>query len=427
MNRELIAIFEHLEKEKGIKRELVAKAIEDALVLAARKGNKHMNNVTFSVNAKTGEISAIAEKEIVEHVEYPSEEVSLEEARLLDPNCQVGDWIDLEIDPKDLGRIAASVARQLISQRIRGAERDVIYEEYRHRMGEIISGTVRRVGRGRTVIVDLGKVEGLLPGRFYPEPEKYHIGDRVLALLYQVQDTENGGAEVVLSRSHPEFVKALFEQEVPEVNDGTIIIEKIVREAGTRTKIVVSTTDPKLDPVGACVGVRGSRIKNVIRELNNEKIDVVPFIANPIEMLKRILSPVVIQNIYVDDENDSVLAIVSDEDYPIALGKKGTNARLTGEIIGHELEIRKSSEFQKELSLERKKMSLIESEELDAPLASLPNMNQLIVDSFVSGELDTPRKILKLGPLEIAEKTGISIGMAETVLEQLRKHFSNLI
>src|SRR3989338_5250343 len=215
MNRELIAIFEHLEKEKGIKLELVAKAIEDALVLAARKGNKHMNNVTFSVNAKTGEISAIAEKEIVEHVEYPSEEVSLEEARLLDPNCQVGDWIDLEIDPKDLGRIAASVARQLISQRIRGAERDVIYEEYRHRMGEIISGTVRRVGRGRTVIVDLGKVEGLLPGRFYPEPEKYHIGDRVLALLYQVQDTENGGAEVDLSPSHPEFVKALFEQEVP--------------------------------------------------------------------------------------------------------------------------------------------------------------------------------------------------------------------
>ena len=228
MNKDLLAIFEYLEREKGIKRDIIVKAIEDALVIAARKGQQGMNNVQITVDPKTAEISAIAEKEIVETVEYPAEEISLVAARELDPNCQIGNWIDIDVPLHEFGRIAAQVARQLISQKLRNAERTVIYAEYRDRIGELISGTVARVGKQHTLVVNLGKIEAVLPGRFYPKTEKYHLGDKVLALLYDVQDTENGGAEVILSRSHPEFVSALFMQEVPELHDGIVQINKIV-------------------------------------------------------------------------------------------------------------------------------------------------------------------------------------------------------
>lgn len=426
MNKDLLAIFEYLEREKGIKRELIVKAIEDALMLAARKGLQGMNNVTVSVDPKTGQISCFAEKEIVETVEYPAEEISLEEARELDPNCQVGDWIDIDVEPENFGRIAASVARQMISQKLRGAERDVIYEEYRHRIGELISGTVRRIAKGHTLIIDLGKVEGILPGRFYPQTEKYHIGEKVLALLYDVQDTEGGGAEVILSRSHPEFVSALFASEVPEVADSVIEIKKIVRDAGFRTKMAVVSTDSKVDAVGACVGVRGSRVKNIIRELNNEKIDVIPFSDDPFVLLKNAISPAEIKKADYDEENEVITLIVDDEDYPSVLGKKGNNVRLTSELIGVKVQVHKMSEYQKELTLERRQLSLSESEELDKPLAKIGDINQLVIGNLVSAGIDTPRKLLKLSPQELAAQADISLEMADNILDVTRKQFMNL-
>ena len=239
------------------------------------------------------------EKEIVDEVEVPAQEISLEDARKIDPECEIGQFIDVVATPKDFGRIAAQKARQIITQKLRGAERDVIYEEYRHRVNELISGTVKRFVRGSNIIVDLGKVEAIMPMKQYPKTEKYHIGEKVLALLLEVNDTENGGAEVVLSRSHPEFVRQLMIQEVPEINDGTVIIDKIVREAGYRTKLTVRSTDPKVDPVGACVGMRGIRVKNVVSELHNEKIDIIPFSQDPIELLQNALSPIEIRKINV--------------------------------------------------------------------------------------------------------------------------------
>ena len=424
MNKDLLAIFEYLEREKGVKRELIVSAIEEALTVAARKGQQGMNNVVVTVDPRSAEIVALAEKEIVEKVEYPSEEISLEEARELDPTCQIGDWLDIEVDPTTFGRIAAQVARQLISQKIRGAERDVIYEEYRHRVGELISGTIRRVTKGHTLIIDLGKVEGILPGRFYPKTEKYHIGEKVLALLYEVQDTENGGAEVVLSRSHPEFVSALFAQEVPEIHDGVVTIERIVRDAGFRTKMAVSSRDPKVDAVGACVGVRGTRVKNIIREVNNEKIDVLPYSEDPFLLLKNALSPSEIKKADYDEEEDSIRLIIADEDYPSVLGKKGNNIRLTSELIGVKVEVHKMSEYQKEMVLERKQIALSDAPALDHPIEKIEFINQLIVNSIVSAGLDTPRKLLTTSPQELAKLADISLQMADDLLEQVRKEFT---
>ncbi len=193
--------------------------------------------------------------------------------------------------PKDFGRIAAQKARQIITQKLRGAERDVIYEEYRHRTNELISGTIKRFVSGANLVVDLGKVEAIMPTSDYPKTEKYQIGAKVLALLLEVKDTENGGAEVIFIGTHPEYVSQVFIQEVPELNDGTIIIDKIVRDPGYRTKLTVRSLDLKVDPVGACVGMRGMRVKNVMRELHNEKIDIIPFSADSIELLTKCVSP----------------------------------------------------------------------------------------------------------------------------------------
>ena len=280
MNKDLVAIFEHMERERGIKREIVIEAIESALKAAARKGMKGEANITAEINPRTGDIEVFCEKEIVEKVTQPAMEISLEAARLLDPDSELGQFIDVPVTIENFGRIAAQTARQVISQKIRGAERDVIYEEYRHRKGELVSGVVKRFDRGMNLIVDLGKVEAIMPSRNYPKTEKYLLGNKVYALLQDVRDLDNGGAEVVLSRSHPEFVKQLFMQEVPELEDGTIEIIGIVRDAGYRTKLTVKSTDPKVDPVGCLRRVyRGNRVKNIIRELNNEKIDIIPFIS----------------------------------------------------------------------------------------------------------------------------------------------------
>lgn len=420
MNKDLIAIFEYLEREKGIKRDVVIQAIEDSLKIAAKKSINNVGNVTISIHPKSGDIEVIAEKEIVDKVEYPDEEISLAFARKIDPDCEVGQWIEVVVTPSDFGRIAAQVARQVISQKLRGAERDVIYEEYRHRVGEIISGTVKRIIKGATLVVDLGKVEAIMPDRFYPKSERYNAGDKVTALLLEVRDTESGGAEVLLSRSHPQFVEALFAQEIPEVHDGTIKIRKTVRDAGYRTKMAVTSKDLKLDPVGACVGVRGSRIKNIIRELNNEKIDVLPYSEDPITLLKNAVSPVELKKIEHDAEEELIAVVVSDEDYPVILGKKGTNARLIGDLLGVVFKVYKNSEYEKEVSMEQQQIINHDDPSLDSEL-KIEGINSFVIDSLIASGFDTPRKLLTATPQQIAKLTNLSQEMISQILEQLRK------
>ncbi len=420
MNKDLVAIFEYMEREKGIKRDVVITAIETALRAAARKSIKEEANVAVQINPKSGDIEVFCEKEIVEHVDYPAKEISLTAAQELDPDCQIGQFIDVPVTPKNFGRIAAQTARQIISQKLRGAERDVIYEEYRHRVNEIISGVVKRFARGANLVVDLGKVEALLPARNYPKTEKYKVGDRIYALLHEVQDLENGGAEVILSRSHPEFVKQLFMQEVPELEDGTIIIEKIVRDAGYRTKLTVRSTDMKVDPVGACVGMRGNRVKNVIRELNNEKIDIIPYSTDPVDLLQNILSPIEIRKIGVNEEENVVAIVVDDSDYAAVIGKRGMNARLTGELIGYELEVQRMSEYNKLLEIQRLQLAESDDPALDQPL-EIEGINKLIVENLIQSGFDTTRKVLSANVDELIAVPGISLEMAYKILEEVSK------
>ena len=322
--------------------------------------------------------------------------------------------------PKNFGSIAAQTARQIIAQKLRGAERDVIYEEYRHRVNEIVSGVVKRFSRGANLVVDLGKVEALLPARNYPKTEKYKIGDKILALLLEVQDSESGGAEVILTRSHPEFVKQLFMQEVPELEDGTIEIVWIERDAGYRTKMTVRSSDPKVDPVGACVGMRGNRVKNVIRELNNEKIDIIPYSKDPVDLLQSILSPIEIRKIGVNEEENVIAIVVDDTDYAAVIGKRGMNARLTGQLIGYELEVQRMSEYNKALEIQRMQLAEADDPQLDRPL-EIPGINRLILENLVQSGFDTLRKVLKAQVDELSKVPGISMEMAYKILEEVSK------
>lgn len=421
MNKDLIAIFEYLEREKGIKREIVISAIEESLRAAARKSITGASNVTVHINPKTGNIEVFCEKEIVDDVEVPAQEISLDDARIIDPDCEIGQFIDIVATPKEFGRIAAQKARQIISQKLRGAERDVIYEEYRHRMNELISGTVKRFVRGSNVIVDLGKVEAIMPTRQYPKTEKYQIGDKVLALLLEVNDTENGGAEVILSRSHPEFVRQLMVQEVPEINDGTVIIDKIVREAGYRTKLTVRSMDMKVDPVGACVGMRGSRVKNVVRELHNEKIDIIPYSQDSVELLQNALAPIEIRKISVNEDEEQISIVVEDDDFAAVIGKKGMNARLNSQLIGYELEVQRMGDYKRARALQRTELATSDDPMLDEALDKIDGVNKLIFEHLVAEGFSTPRALLTATPEQLTAIPGISLDMADKILEQIRK------
>jgi N utilization substance protein A len=420
MNKDLIAIFEYLEREKGIKREIVIDAIAESLRAAARKSVKGLGDkVSVEIHPKTGDIEVYTQKKIVEKVINPLEEISIDDARILESECQVGQWLEIAITPQDFGRIAATAARQIIAQKLKGAERDVIYEEYRHRAGELISGTVKRFIRGRTIVVDLGKVEAILPERNYPRLERYNPGEKVQALLHEVRDTEGGGAEVILTRSHPEFVSALFIQEVPELHDKTVVIEKIARDPGYRTKLAVRSYDPKVDPVGTCVGVRGTRIKNVIRELNNEKIDVVPYSDDPIQLLQNLLAPSEVKKLKGVDPKISI--VVQDEDYPLVIGKRGMNARLIGQILEKELEVQKLSEYQKIMSLQMAELSESVEPLLDERI-KIEGVSGFITEGLAGSGFDTLRKLAQADPAEIAKIPGINYyDVADKVLEQMRK------
>ncbi len=425
MNKDLLAILDYLDREKGIKRHIVLKAIEDALYAAAKKSVKGVQEVRINIDYDSGNIQVFGKKLVVQKAKKLEQEISLEEALEDNPDSELGELIEVSITPRDFGRIAAQTARQVISQKLRGAERDVIYDEYRHRIHEIVSGSIKQFIRGSDILVDLGKVEALMPMREYPKTERYHIGDKVIALLKEVRETENGGAEVILSRSSPDFVRQLFIQEVPEINDSVITIMSIVREAGYRSKITVQSSDPRVDPVGACVGMRGSRVKNVVRELNNEKIDIIPYSDDPIELLQNALDPVEIKKISINEQDRIVTIVVGDEDFPTVIGKKGMNARLNGRLIDAEISVKRMSEYQKFLAIQ--KIELAESEEpaFDLPL-ELKTVNSMITDNLIDAGFDTKRKILQATSEEITQVPGISEAMLDQILTEIKQKGADL-
>ena len=330
-------MLDYLEREKGIKREILIEAISSALVAASKKSFSCSREVRIDINPKSGAIRAFAKPLVVETVTNPQEEISVAKARLVNKEAQIGEEVEIEVTPRDFGRIAAQTARQAIAQRIRQIEKEMIYEEFKDRAGEIVTGTVRRFDRS-DVIIDLGKFEGIMPSRERVSTEEYTIGDRLRAYVVAV---ENGprGPEIILSRSHPNFIRRLFEIEVSEIADRTVEMRAIAREAGFRTKIAVHSSNEKVDPVGACVGMRGARVKNIVRELNNEKVDIIRWYEDPKEFAREALKPARIRNIELDEAAHTLHISIDKEDLALAIGKRGQNARLTSRLTGWEIDI----------------------------------------------------------------------------------------
>jgi len=334
-------MLDYLERERGIKREILFEAVSNALLSASKKSVSASRDLHIDIDQKTGEIRALANLLVVERVTNPQDEIQLEKARKIKADAKVGEEVEVEVTPKNFGRIAAQTAKQAMMQRIRQVEKEMIYEEFKDRAGEIVSGTVRRFDRS-DVILDLGKFEAIMPQRERVVVEDYNIGDRLRAYVVAV---ENGirGPEIIISRSHPNFVRRLFELEVSEIADGTVEIRGIAREAGYRTKIAVFSDNPKVDPVGACVGMRGSRVKNIVRELNNEKVDIIRWSSDPKEFVLEALKPAKVKNLVFDIEKKSALISVDEDQLSLAIGKKGQNARLTSRLTGWEINIEKEA------------------------------------------------------------------------------------
>jgi N utilization substance protein A len=339
MTNELLALFEYYEKEKGIKRDTMIEALETALLSASRKSIGPAREMRIKIDPEKGDIRAYATLVVRDRVTNPYEEIDIFTARRIRPGIDTGAELEVDITPKNFGRIAAQTAKQTMMQRLRQAEKELIYDEFKDRAGDIVSGTVRRFERG-DVYIDLGKFEGVMHQRERVSTEEYNVGDRVRAYVVAV---ENGarGPEILLSRSHPNFVRRLFESEVSEIADRTVEIRSLAREAGYRTKVAVYSADDKVDPVGACVGLRGARVKNIVRELNNEKVDIIRWSDDIRSLVTEALKPAEIKSITVDDAKKSVLVKVDEAELSKAIGRRGQNARLTARLTGWDVQVQK--------------------------------------------------------------------------------------
>jgi len=340
MISELKALFDYYEKEKGIDRGKMVDALAQALLAASKKKIGPARDLRIDIDADRGTIKAFAKLLAVETVANPWEEMALEKARKIKKDVQIGDEVEIEVTPKDMGRIAAQTAKQTLLQRLRQAEKENLYDEFKDRTGDVVSGVVRRFDKS-DVIVDLGKFEGVMTSKERVATEDYNNGDRMRFYVKAVEKDTSRGPEIILSRAHPNFVRRLFEFEVSEIADRTVEIASIAREAGYRTKVAVHSADEKVDPVGACVGLRGARVKNIVRELNNEKVDIIRWKPDPAEFVREALKPIKVLSIKVNPDKKQVHLTVSEEDLSKAIGRRGQNARLTSRLVGMDLVIEK--------------------------------------------------------------------------------------
>ncbi len=337
MSNEILALLEYFEKEKGVSREEMISTIASAIRTAAEKSVNAGQELRVEINPKTGALQAWALLQVTDSLADPIRQIALEKARLIAPNIKLGEVVEKPVDPAFLGRIAAQTARQAIMQRLRQFEKERLYDEYKDRVGDIVTGTVRSKERN-DVYIDLGKAEALLPYRERTPGEEYNTGDRLRCLLLDIEATQRG-PELILSRSHPNFIRRLFELEVTEIHDGTVKIMGIAREAGYRTKLAVHSADPRVDPVGACVGAKGGRVKGIVKELGGEKVDIIRYYSDPLKYLEEAIKPARPLNIKMDAAKKILHFEVSEEDIPVAIGRKGQNARLTSRLMGWEIDI----------------------------------------------------------------------------------------
>lgn len=347
MNKEFIRAIEDLEKEKHISKEILLEAIESALVSAYKKNYGTSQNVRVDINEETGDINVYMRMDVVSDEDFEDDltQITLEEAMEIDPRYEVGDVVEYQVTPRDFGRIAAQTAKQVVVQRIREAERGMVFDNFITRQGEIVTGTVQRVSN-ETLFINVGNTEGILSPNEQVPGEHYNINDRLKVYIMDVRKS-NKGPQVFLSRSHPGLVKRLFELEVPEIEDGTVEIKGIAREAGSRTKMAVYTQFENVDPVGACVGTRGNRVQAIVDELHGEKIDIITWSEDPEVLIANVLSPSKVEKVIIPNpEEKSAIVVVPDYQLSLAIGKEGQNVRLAARVSGWKIDIKSHSQYE---------------------------------------------------------------------------------
>ena len=345
-NKELILAMEELEKEKGIKKEYLLESVETALVTAYKRNFDSKENVRVAMDKETGEVHLYAVKDVSEVVEDGSLQISLENAKKINPRAELGDQVNIELAPKDFGRIAAGTAKQVIVQKLREAEREVIFTEFNDRKGEIVSGIIQKAD-GNIVVVDLGKLEGVMPLKEQIPTEKYHVNQKIRAVVVSVEKGLKGAPQVIISRASSEFVRKLFELEIPEIYEGLIEIKSVSRDPGSRCKVAVYSQNENIDPVGSCVGQKGIRIQNIINELNGEKIDVIEWDKDPMIFISAALLPAEVMAVDIKEEEKFAQVIVPDDQLSLAIGKVGQNARLAAKLTNWKIDIKSESQFRK--------------------------------------------------------------------------------
>ncbi|RKX63185.1 MAG: transcription termination/antitermination protein NusA [Thermodesulfobacteriota bacterium] len=418
MQGELKKVIENLSKEKGLSKEIVVEALVEGIKTAAKRrfGNKARIEVKYDEERSGLEIYKL--KEVVEKVRDQEAEISIEEAKKISSNVKVGDIIGEKIELQDLGRIAAQIVKQLFSQKLRLAEKQLIYDEYKHKLGEIVSGYVHRFDK-RGVVFSLGRAEALLPEEEQVPGEKYIRGHRLKALVIEVYRQQE--PQIIISRSHPAFVKKLFEKEVPEIQEGIVKIVAIAREPGSRTKIAVTSTNPDIDPVGACIGVRGSRISVILEELNiartdrkeaREKIDVILWDSDPAKFVYNALAPAECSKVIVDEENKTLEVIVPDDQLSLAIGKKGENVRLASKLVGWRIDILSETQY-----LRRQEPEFLK-------LLKVTGLSDETAGYLYEADIKDLKTLIETPLEKIAELTKLSREEVEKIIEKAKKELS---
>lgn len=399
-------VIEQVGKEKGISRETLIEALEEAILSASKKKFGNHLDLEARYNNELGEIEVFQFKTVVEQINEPDSEISLEDAKQHDPECMIGDSIGIKMDTSSLGRIAAQTAKQVILQKVRNAESDVIYNEYKGKIGDIVTGIIQRIEKNHYV-VNLGKTDAILPFKETIPSENYRQRDRIKGYVLEVEKNQKG-CMIQLSRTHPGFLIRLFELEVPEIQEGIIKILAAAREPGERAKISVYSEDPDVDPIGACVGVKGSRVQAVVQELRGEKIDIIPWHKDPAKFVCNTLAPARVSKVYLNEDDHAMEIIVNDDQLSLAIGKKGQNVRLASKLTGWKIDISSESELEK--SSKKVIDDLMEGLEVSEILA------RVLHDEYLRDAQD----IARLSPEELNKITSISIEDCTRIIEKAR-------
>ena len=424
MASELYNVIDALSREKGIDPQIVVGAVEDAIVVATRKYYKTQENLRAELDKETGQIRAYAVRSIVEsadQIEDPISQISLDDARRIDPAAEVGGELRTYKATDVLGRIAAQLAKQVIFQKVREAERDTIYNEYIGRVGEVINITVKRT-EGQDVIVDLGKAEGRMPRKEQSRLESFAPGERARVIIVRVEKASKG-PQVVVSRAVPELVSHLFQTEVPEIYDNTVVIRAIAREAGERTKIAVMSKDKDVDPVGACVGMKGMRVQSIIRELRGEKIDIIEYHEDPVVFAEKALQPAKVSRVTVLEGQEKHLeVIVDDSQLSLAIGKKGQNVRLAAKLLGWKIDIKSEEEKRQEVEEQMRGVMNVTV----TPLESVPDLEPGIIEKLVAAGITTVEAVADMTPEQLEEVPGIGPKTVEKISIAVNNYFASL-